>query len=96
MREPSIPPFRGALRAACRSAARGFAACRKASVAVETALLLPMVLAFLACLTVLSEGMEVLGKVTLTASTIGNIYAAQSVLPISTINCINSLPSVVL
>ena len=86
----------GVMRATRRGAARGFAACQKASVAVETALLLPIVLAFLACLMVLSQGMEVLGKVTLTASTIGNIYAAQTALPMSTITCINGLPSVVM
>jgi len=96
MMKRSIRNLSAAMRKLRRGAARAFAACQKASVAVETALLLPMVLAFLACLMVLSEGMEVLGKVSLTASTIGNIYAAQTALPMSTITCIDSLPSVLM
>lgn len=69
--------------------ARRFVEDKDASATVEVALTAPIAFAFLSCLTVLSEGMEVLGKVNLTASTIDNIVSSQSSpLAGSSLNCI--------
>jgi len=85
MTAPAPHPRKSALRALWT----GFRRRQDASVAVETALLLPVALAFMSCLTMLSEGMEVLGKVNLAASTIGNIVTSQaSPLNLSMLNCI--------